>query len=73
MDAYTVGPRDVSYKASYCAIYHSWTAAADMHPVSTAVNKRQWGVPMPDGVMLEILREELLAAGLTSYDEGINI
>ena len=32
-----------------------------MRPVSTAVNKRQWGVPMPDGVMLETLREELLA------------
>jgi len=42
----------------FAAISHSWTN--DMSPVSTSINKGQWGVPLPRGVTIEKLRQELL-------------
>ena len=42
----------------FAAISHSWTA--DMPSVSTSINKRQWRVPLPRGITIENLRQELL-------------
>ena len=43
------------------AISHSWTN--DMQGVLTPVNKREWPVPLPAGVILESLREQLWEQG----------
>ena len=46
----------------FAAISHGWTD--DMQSVWTEINGFQWPVPLPAGVLLENLREELLGMGL---------
>lgn len=43
------------------AISHSWRSK--LVPVSTPVNEGEWPVPMPPGVTLEMVRDEMLGFG----------
>ena len=43
----------------YVAISHSWASDLQMH--ISPVNSRQWPIPLPAGVTLESIRDELLS------------
>ncbi|KAF8536101.1 hypothetical protein BDD12DRAFT_708268, partial [Trichophaea hybrida] len=45
------------------AISHSWVKGSERHMVKTAVNSYEWPVPVPIGVTLEAVRNELLRHG----------
>lgn len=45
----------------YWPVSHSWTE--DMAGVETPVNQHEWPVPMPRGITLEMVRDELLNLG----------
>ena len=45
----------------YHPISHSWTE--DMSPVESPVNAHEWPIPLPPGVTLEAVRNELLNLG----------
>jgi len=45
----------------FWAVSHSWTS--DMEAVETPINQYQWSVPLPKGINLEHVREELLNFG----------
>lgn len=45
------------------AISHSWLDPSDRKDVKTAVNGYDWPVPVPHGVTLEFIRNELLHHG----------
>ncbi|TFK51072.1 hypothetical protein OE88DRAFT_213795 [Heliocybe sulcata] len=50
--------------ASYDAVSHSWTSTMlGGSGLSTAVNGHEWPVPLPHGVSLEAVRNELLHLG----------
>ena len=46
---------------TFWAVSHSWTS--DMSPIMTAINQRQWPVPLPKGINLDNVRSELLTLG----------
>jgi len=48
-----------SLTLGYVAISHSW--ASDLQMNISAVNARQWPIPLPAGVTLETIRDELLS------------
>ena len=52
------------------AISHSWAGANDRGSVLTPVNKWEWPVPLPTGVTLESLREQLWEQGAQSIPEA---
>ena len=45
----------------FVAISHSWAATLRRDPNLSPVNRGQWPIPLPDGVMLEDIRQELLS------------
>jgi len=45
------------------AISHSWVKESERHMVKTAVNGYEWPIPVPCGVTLEAVRNELLRYG----------
>ena len=49
--------------ADYWAISHSWVSAHDRVNLTTPVNQEQYPVPIPEGVTLEAVRDELLGMG----------
>ena len=51
----------IKTRPTFWAVTHSWTR--DMSPVWTAINQRQWPVPLPRNISLESLRSELLTLG----------
>ena len=45
-------------------ISHAWVVDDELQYVWSPVNYKQWGIPMPKGVTLEIVRENLLQYGV---------
>jgi len=45
-------------------ISHAWVADHELQYVWSPVNYKQWGIPMPRGVTLEMVRENLLQYGV---------
>ncbi|KAF8451195.1 hypothetical protein BDZ91DRAFT_786860 [Kalaharituber pfeilii] len=46
---------------TFWAVSHSWTS--NMETVETPINQYQWPVPLPNGIDLEHVRQELLSFG----------